>query len=225
MVMDLLMKPRPSYMPKYVPKAGDGCVLYLEGQQDPQSATIRDLSGYNNHGTITGATWTRLSSGLWVNSFITDDFIDCGGNASLNLQVFTFMGWLYTTSGADQCILSGGVNGGSNFGLLKLSTPSLRFDDFWVAAPISYNVEYRNKWHQVGIHRDAANNASIVYDGTLQSTGVYAGVFGFSNLLLGKRADALELDGKLALWKGFNRALSATEIAGIFQSERHLFQV
>ena len=39
--------------------------LWLLGQDDAYSAVIRDRSGNGNDGTITGATWTRLPSGLW----------------------------------------------------------------------------------------------------------------------------------------------------------------
>lgn len=52
-----------------------GAVLWLPGQDDAYSTTIRDRSGNNNHGTITGATWSRLPSGLWVLSFDGDDYI------------------------------------------------------------------------------------------------------------------------------------------------------
>ena len=72
------------------------CVLWLPGQDDPQSSTIRDRSGKGNHGTISGATWVRLPSGLWCLSFDgTDDSVDCGAGASLNItEALTVEGWV-----------------------------------------------------------------------------------------------------------------------------------
>ncbi len=40
-------------------------VLWLPGQDDPQSATIRDRSGNGNDGTLANTTWVRNSKGLW----------------------------------------------------------------------------------------------------------------------------------------------------------------
>ena len=47
------------------PPPESGNVLYLPGYP-AQGSTIQDFSGNGNNGAITGATWTRLSSGLWV---------------------------------------------------------------------------------------------------------------------------------------------------------------
>lgn len=50
------------------------CVLYMPGLPG-NGSTIYDRSIYGNHGTIFGATWERLPSGLQANSFITDDYL------------------------------------------------------------------------------------------------------------------------------------------------------
>lgn len=61
------------------------CVLWLPGQDDAYSSTIRDRSGKENHGTITGATRVRNSQGLWGLGFDgTDDIVNCGNGATLN---------------------------------------------------------------------------------------------------------------------------------------------
>lgn len=46
---------------------------------------IYDRSPFSNHGTITGATWKRLPSGLWLLNFDGDDSIDCGDPVALRL--------------------------------------------------------------------------------------------------------------------------------------------
>jgi len=45
-----------------------GLVLYLPFMEGTGSS-VHDLSKYHNNGTITGATWTQLPSGIWVLSF------------------------------------------------------------------------------------------------------------------------------------------------------------
>jgi len=60
---------------KWEPPAS--CVLWLPGQDDAPSTTIRDRSGFGNHGTITGATWERLPGGAIANKFTA---IDCGSS-------------------------------------------------------------------------------------------------------------------------------------------------
>ena len=55
-----------------------GSVLYLTGLPCGGSK-IYDRSPYGNHGTITGATWKRLPSGLWyLDLDALDDYVDCG---------------------------------------------------------------------------------------------------------------------------------------------------
>lgn len=59
-------------------------VLWLPGQDDPQSSTIRDRSGNGNNGAITGAVWTQTGQGLWYLDFDkVDDVVDCGSDASI----------------------------------------------------------------------------------------------------------------------------------------------
>ena len=60
-----------------------GCVLYLPGLPGGGNK-LYDRSPYANVGTITGATWKRLPSGLWYLDFDgTDDYLDVGQDSSL----------------------------------------------------------------------------------------------------------------------------------------------
>ena len=71
------------------------CALYLPGQDDPQSAVIRDRSGKGNNGTIVGATWARTGRGLWVLSFDgADDYISLGAPTFRTDQAGTIMAWV-----------------------------------------------------------------------------------------------------------------------------------
>ncbi len=65
-----------------LPPIPAGSVLYCPARNDAYGSKLTDESGYGNHGTITGATWTRLPR-LWGLSFDGDDYVDCGNNISL----------------------------------------------------------------------------------------------------------------------------------------------
>ena len=59
-----------------------GCVLDLAGLPEVGNK-IYDRSPYGNHGAITGATWKRLPSGLWVLDFDGTDDVITGSDAAL----------------------------------------------------------------------------------------------------------------------------------------------
>ena len=93
---------------KFTPDANT--VLWLPGQDDAYSGTIRDRSGFSNNGTITGAVWIRLPSGLWYLSFDgTDDKVTIVASASLLLGSgdFTLEFWVYKTALTDAEYLMG----------------------------------------------------------------------------------------------------------------------
>jgi len=79
-----------------------GVVLDLPGFEG-SGGLIRDISQYHNNGTITGATWTMLGSGLWVLSFDgTDDRIDLSSHIA-NFSALTdgmIEMWVNPTTGA-----------------------------------------------------------------------------------------------------------------------------
>jgi hypothetical protein len=233
--MTLTSLARPSYMPKYKPDAS--CVLYLEGQQDPQSATIRDLSGKGNHGTLTGTTCERLSSGLWVNKFDgTDDFIDCGAGSSLdNLSSFTWEIWVKpTTISADHwlftkrhvknvCIDNAGAL--LSFIYDNAANPVSRSEvgtilvNNWFHVVCTYDDTGDRKMHFYVNGAEVSYLAQAAATGTLQDDSAY-------HYRIGHYQDsATYFTGQGGLSRIFNRALSATQIAGIFNQERSLFGV
>jgi len=61
-----------------------------------QGSTIHDSSGYGNHGTIYGATWTKGSYGYALSFDGVDDYVDCGSDSSLDISGdITIALWLY----------------------------------------------------------------------------------------------------------------------------------
>jgi hypothetical protein len=223
---------RPAYMPKYVPQPG--CVLYLEGQQDAKSALIKDKSGFANHGAITGATWVRLPSGLWVNSFDgTDDVINCGNSSILNFTSgnFTVTFWIKTTQtqghimgrgryfseGWDIAFIASKLyfftNQAAGYTFLTSNTaPNSCIWEFWCCVRNGANgFIYKNGIQDVtGALSDAITSTKDFKIG-IGEDWRWGGVDKFA--------------GSNTLTTIFNIGFSATQIKGIYQRERHLFGV
>ena len=88
-------------------KVPANAVLYLPALPEGLSqATIPDYSGNGNHGTIAGATWTRLNSGLWVLSYDgIDDVTQITHSASINLTTWTTEFWFnFATLAGEQWV-------------------------------------------------------------------------------------------------------------------------
>jgi len=75
---------RPSRIPMRLPVAARerGLVLYLP-MVSPHGNILQDFSGYGNHGTIYGATWTQGKFGKALSFDGVDDYVDCGNDESL----------------------------------------------------------------------------------------------------------------------------------------------
>lgn len=61
------------FAPLYKPPANS--VLWMPGLGDPKGVTLRDRSGYGNHGTIVGATWSSVNGLPVLSHDGTDDYI------------------------------------------------------------------------------------------------------------------------------------------------------
>ena len=75
------------------------CVLWLPGQDDAYSVTIRDRLGKGNHGTIYGALWKRNSQGLWYLDLDGDDYVTITDAPSFNITTaLTVITWVKVTN-------------------------------------------------------------------------------------------------------------------------------
>lgn len=132
----------------YLRRVPNDSVLYMPGLDYGNWYTnkILDYSGYANHGTISGATWTRLPSGLWTLSFDGDDYVDCGNGTSLQITgKVTILIWLKLPSGI-----------GGTYGIvMKHNDGSNRGYGIWTALP--GNIVFAVTSDGSGTTQDAAD--------------------------------------------------------------------
>jgi len=215
-----------------------GCVLSLTGLPGG-SATIYDRSPYGNNGTITGATWKRLPSGLWCLEFDgTDDSVDCGNHSSLNITESLTIGlWAnYTglnTWGAIVHKGPGGTPPTSGYGVMQTDTSGQLV--FWVGDGSSAssktlsNFYQLNVWYYIVFVYENGQGGKIYKNGVLiDNTLADIGAIDPSNqpLKIGQNDGWGDYHtGYIALIQIYNRALTALEIQNHFNRERHLFGV
>ena len=212
------------------------CVLWLPGQDDAYSSTIRDKSGNLNNGTITGATWVKNNQGLWSLSFNgAGDEGDCGSGSSLTItDNITIEGWvkLDNLSGYDAPI-SKGIDGNMNWGLEY--TRTLRFYYYgttWHTYDTGSNViTDTTTWHHFATTNVfTAANCAVYLDGVVMSGSWTQGNGTEAPLTQANPAKIGwcpwgTLPGDLALLRVYNRILGSSEVASHFRQERHLFGV
>ncbi len=215
-----------------------GCVFesrVYRGETEPP-ASLEDMSRYGNNGVITGATWIRRSSGIWVlSSDGVDDFIDLrvGGVVAPSLdfadgETWTVSVWLNHTSSQpdDHGIL---VGSNSYHGILVRSsgTDQYRFraqsNNYftWLASSAAYTDKYTNLVYRCdGADIELFINGVYGYSITPDTTALEC----LTILWSVGTADSY-VKGTSGEYRIYNYTLSAAQIYKIFQSERSLFGV
>jgi hypothetical protein len=217
---------------------GNGCVLNLNGQEGTGS-TISDISGQNNHGTITGATWVRLPSGVWGNSFDgVNDSINFGDKATLNFPTgnFSFGFWIKREtnwSGYNQ--IFGKMSGTTGYGIftvdaaLNLYFAARGANDAGSTGFTTFMVPTSSLWSSCWwvISRSGTSFTLTTYrNGNIigsQTETVDGSLLNAEWFYILRNADKTGIT--LILKEvGFNRALSAAEISAKYNEEKHLFE-
>ncbi|MDP2919372.1 MAG: LamG domain-containing protein [Dehalococcoidia bacterium] len=215
-----------------------GCVLFLPGLPGGGDR-IYDSGPYGNHGTITGALWTRLPSGLWCLSFDgVDDIVQCADSRSLDFpEQFTIIAWIKRNSLNRRDIIIAKRDGGSGYNSFEMDVtndPShldclyLSYqgnDGTWESNIFSQGT-VDTSWRQVAVTRspqkirffidgklDAAESPPTVNPVALSTN--YVGIGGVTWLAL--------FSGCIAMPRLCNRVLSALEIQNLFNREKSLF--
>ena len=219
---------------------GLGRVLYLPGLPGG-SSKIHDRSPYGNVGTITGATWKRLPSGLWYLYFDgTDDEVDCGNNAVFrptsgdlaveiwvkpdatqndyaNIVSVHYNGWALEQNGSNvNQYYFEYFNGTSWEGQSTLTTLTA---DIWQ----HFFVQKRGTAMEHFLNGVLSASESGVSD-ILSYNGTHS-------LFIGRRSNptptppATYWGGGLALVRVYLRSFSALDVQNSFNREKHLFGV
>jgi hypothetical protein len=224
---------RPSYMPKCWPLPSS-CVLYLEGQQDPQSSTIRDLSGYGNHGTITGCTWTRTGQGLWYQNYAGgDDSIRITDAANLDIvNAITLEAWVKPgLADTEQYLIAKGDRGVAVNYILSITASNYLAFEFYTA-PTWYTDADNTTLLSVGAwyHLMATydkTNVKLYVNGALKRTIARTPVLTVNalDLYIGREESAggTFFTGDMDLYRIYNQALP--QMADHYSQERYLFGV
>ena len=216
------------------PPPTSGSVLYMPGYP-AQGSTIQDFSGSGNNGTITGAIWKRLPSGLWYLDYDgSDDKVTISGftRPTTSMTVIT---WAFSeTQSENEPLLSAFETGNEELFIFRITIGgklyvALRQSDHTLVDNSFVDVVTYDKWEMFSFVASAALGTFRVYiNGTLDSgTDTYDGTLnddGTDPLLIAARSGN-RFKGGQTLQRISNLALSATQIAGIFNQERHLFGV
>lgn len=209
------------------------CVLKLGYSAVRKIDTDYDVSGKGNHGTITGATWVRLPSGLWVLNFDgVDDYVDAGGITFFDLATPCVEAWVRMSADTTGDIFSkfDSVNGDAGF-ILRYNTTGTKFEFFagWTSGPASSAAISLDTWyHVVGLHVASPIRTSIYVNGVIGTNGAtpVSPVAMTTKLFIGIRADLTnDLNGRLALRRVYNTPLTVAQIASHYNQERHLFNI
>jgi len=139
--------------------------------------TAYDGSGYNNHGTIYGASWTSGKVNGALNFDGLDDYVDCGNSSKLDpIQEATMEAWVNFNklpSVAGHIMAIAGKSGIARD--LDLQTETDNRFKFYIGpgspnVAISNTVAETNKWYHIAGTYQANDNVKIYVNGVLEST-------------------------------------------------------
>ena len=188
----------------------------------PFNGDANDESGNGNNGNVSGATLTTDRNGAADKAFYfdgTNDFIDCGNDASLDLtNALTISAWIRTdTDHADGYVLAKGnyttysIDIGDGYG--KNFTPIVNSSHF--RTPLEFGV-----WKHIAYTYDQTDGKIILY-----VDGVQSDEFSFSSLV-NVNTSSLQIGRRLPsnwYFKGiiddiriYNRALTNNEILSLY---------
>ena len=219
-----------------------GCVLYVPGLPGGASKTY-DRTPYGDQGTIAGATWVRLPSGIWCLSFDgQDDYVSCGSVSALDMKStnFTVLLWINSINtgvnkGAFSLVSSGGGHiwfkvPHSNIAILHAQDDAANFAYRNGSTPVS-----DGKWHCVAATIDWSQSQGIhVYvDGELDDGSFWGDLTNFnpaqftlSDVRIGRGVQANQVtNGLIGSVFMFNHILTPLEIRRYYEREKHLYGV
>ena len=182
-----------------------------------------DLSGNNNHGTLTnGVSYTDNNRGALVFDGV-DDYVTTGGVIVPNSSSpYTVSVWCYRNRnnvGFEELLSQWTYANSANSFFFGFDNSNVRFTDNWnpVTVPGAGNT---GVWmNLVGVY--SVSNAFIYLNGSLSATrGSGFSYGGTGNFIIGRQGElSLEyFSGRISNTKIYNRALSAAEISQNYEA-------
>lgn len=212
--------------------------LKLSLQFDEVSGTIAyDSSQYGNDGTINGASrWVNQNNERALSFDGENDYIDCGSDQSLNLNLdFTIAAWIKLpeepqdpalmavcwgedVSGKRRSLFIWNSGAGTNY--------YVYFSGYGTPSNLGGTTDISdNQWHHAVVTVSSNNIAKIYVDGIEENSGsITLSTFSFSGVYIGSSPLG---DGFPEYFSGiiddvriYNRVLSITEIQSIFSATK-----
>ena len=191
---------------------------------------LPDLSPYGNHGTLQNmdaSDWVGVNRGMALDFDITDDLINCGPGVLTFINggsVFSVSAWVLRRStggdGFGRLFEFGNTN--SNVILNSLSNNvNLNATGGAVTVSVNSTVATNVMTHyalsvSVGVSANVYVNSTNVTASANLSSGTIN--IAASDLILGNRLNAQRsLDGRIADFRVYNRALSPSEIKQLYE--------
>ncbi|MEM9982771.1 MAG: LamG domain-containing protein [Bacteroidota bacterium] len=190
----------------------------------PFNGNDNDESTNSNNGTVNGATLTTDRNGTANQAYAfdgTDDFIDCGNDASLQITGdISICVWVKPEeeNEREQALVNKWANA-EGYELLIDDAGRFAWETDNNTAQVVTSIDVVDEWVFIAATYDGAN-LRIYKDGVLASTDALVDVTGNSNinLILGRASDGSSLffEGCLDDIMIYNRALSQEEITQVF---------
>jgi len=207
------------------PQLWQGCVGTWDPSLGQTGNKVIDWSGHGNHGTITNATWAAGKFGPCLNFDGSGDFVNCGHSLSLDITgEITISGWINAKDWSQNESIIGKEGKYSYWLLSSLNRIQFYYGNYSAYSPTDSMLPYDNIWVHIAVTRNDASDFTAFY-----INGVFAGSAAGTVSMVSNPTDdvyigidprdeiGLDFNGQIGNVMIFNRVLSASEIALLFQ--------
>ena len=211
----------------------------------PRTGTTATDTIGNTSGTLNGATFSNINSGVF-NFDGSDDYIDCADTTYLNgVSQMSLSIWFNLDAAAQNKGLIGdmaSISFSSTNGHFHIVTKSASGDDysfriyFIRADSVEASIQISNQpftesqWHNL-VMTFNAGTVKFYADGSFASSAIYDAANGIPTTFAGTakpldigRWSSLEWDGKIACTQIYNRVLSANEVLHNYNALKGRFE-
>jgi hypothetical protein len=167
---------------------------------------------------INGPAYTSGTSGYFTFDG-ADDYVDTGKTAT-QLGVYdadyTFEAWVYPTLLTSDRTMFGTDQQATRQGMHLVFRSGAIYQGHF-ASDFSAGTATLNGWNNISYTYVKSSGAASIYkNGVLQGTGTIASFIGTTNILIARWASTYYFAGPGAVYRVYNRTLTATEVAQNF---------